>query len=313
MHYFPFLRGRRNELLAVRELAAPIAEFGRILPIIEPVKHNGTTRITLEQLCQNSTPFLFICNPPHGYFHDNIIVLRQNYIGTILTEYGNWTPTFYLDMSTQEQELQDFITAYANDYSLALVYFGNPSNDIRHLIRSDCFRWHIFKDRGVDYRLVQSIRPPTRVMLYDPFDQRRNADYPPQAEFFTAQNTIAGNPNNSHFGDFSIVGDNYTEERRGPAYAVALHHIHFAEDSRALYISHFISDRRHTSLDPEGKTMEAISHLVAALGNLQPNNTQACLTYRQMLERGQSSGQGHMRRFAIKHHLEVMLGGGLEG
>lgn len=61
--YVPFLRGKQNELMALRELAADISEAGNVLPLIEPVKNNPTTRISIDRFVEASMPFVFICNP----------------------------------------------------------------------------------------------------------------------------------------------------------------------------------------------------------------------------------------------------------
>ena len=110
-----------------------------------------------------------------------------------------------------------------------------------------------------------------------------------------------GNQDDVNFWDFSIGGDYYTETG-GPAYAVALHHIHFAENSHSLNISHFKSDQIDTLVDTPGKIIEAVDHLVEALNSLQPNDTQACGEYRTMSEDQQSSRLGYMKCLAIKHH-----------
>ncbi|MEN2360706.1 sce7725 family protein [Levilactobacillus brevis] len=47
--YFPFLRGKQNELLALRELLDQGKLSEKIVPIIEPVKKSATFRILLEQ------------------------------------------------------------------------------------------------------------------------------------------------------------------------------------------------------------------------------------------------------------------------
>jgi hypothetical protein len=148
-------------------------------------------------------------------------------------------------------------------------------------------------------------------MVFDRFQrQERNADYP-ERELFTDWNTVGGNPNRLDFGDFSIVGNYYTDEG-GPAYAVALHHIHFQNESGPLDISHFISDRVDTTADTPGKTIEALTKLVDALSGLLPNDTEACAEYTEMAESGISRGLGYMKKLAIKHHLEVMLGNGIQ-
>ena len=40
--YFPYLRGRQNELLCLRELLEARVLIDKIVPIIEPVRFNST-------------------------------------------------------------------------------------------------------------------------------------------------------------------------------------------------------------------------------------------------------------------------------
>ena len=72
-------------------------------------------------------------------------------------------------------------------------------------------------------------------------------------------------------------------------------------------ISHFISDRRMTPVDREGKTIEALTHLVNSLDELNPNDTQTCDEYRKLLDDKHASDLGTMKGLAIKHHLETIL------
>jgi len=45
--YFPYLRGRQYELIAIRELAEKGKLSKRIIPIIEPVKLSTTIKSTV--------------------------------------------------------------------------------------------------------------------------------------------------------------------------------------------------------------------------------------------------------------------------
>ena len=310
-NYFPFLRGKQHELMALRGLAASIADSGRVIPIIEPVNANRTTQISIDRFIEASTLFLFVCNPTHGTFSDDAVGLREKLIDQELIDYDRWVPSLYVGEQTTVEELESFINAY-DDYLLALIYSGRPRNAVREMIEENRFEWQVFIDRPVESEYIESVPTTSRVFVSDRFHrQPRNADYPAR-EFFTDLNTAAGNPQGRHFGDFSIVGDQYTEAG-GPAYAVALHHIHYSENSGSLDISHFISDRVDTSADAPGKIIEALTHLVNALDTLQPNNTKACQEYREMNCTQQSRGLGYMKRLAIAHHIETMLGNGLDG
>ena len=312
MRYFPFLRGKQHELIALREVAADIVRNGNVIPILEPVNSNQTTLLSIRRFIETSLPFLFICNPIHGDFSDDAGLLFGGVISQGLIDYDNWIPALYVDEGTALEELQAFTNTY-DEYERALIYYGRPlRRAVRSRIASTRVDYHVFINDRVEGDYIESIPIDNRVMIMDPFRRRaRNAEYPPR-EFFTNLNTAAGNSDDVAFGDFSIIGDYYADTG-GPAHAVALHHIHFEENSHSLYISHFISDRTETPVDTPGKIIEAVNHLVEALDDLPPNNTNSCNEYRTMREEQISRGLGYMKRLAIKHHLEVILGdGGLE-
>jgi hypothetical protein len=58
--YYPFLRGRQNELLAIKELLQQSAFSERILPIIEPVKLTPTLVNTIESLANDNRKVILI-------------------------------------------------------------------------------------------------------------------------------------------------------------------------------------------------------------------------------------------------------------
>ena len=50
--YFPYLRGRQNELLCLRELLEARVLSDKIVPIIEPVRFNSTLFSTLTKFIE---------------------------------------------------------------------------------------------------------------------------------------------------------------------------------------------------------------------------------------------------------------------
>lgn len=309
--YFPFLRGKQNELMALRGLGAEIAERGNVMPIIEPVKGNANTRISLDKYIEDSMPFLFICNPLNGDFENESERVYTALIAEMLMEYDNWTPTFQVQRDSARADVSSFLERY-REYEVAIIYWGLPEDDrVLRLLSNEQDRWHIFIGSRIEADYIAGINLARRVMIADRFNRQvRNADYP-EAELFSDMNTIVGNPTRVSFGDFSMVGDYYADTG-GPAYAVALHHIHLRTGTGPLYINHFISDRTETIADRAGKTLEAVDKLVAALDRLMPNDTRACGEYREIAEDRMDRGLGYMKRLAIAHHLGVMLNGGIQ-
>ena len=306
--YFPFLRGKQNELIALRELAPRIANSGLICPIIEPVNTNATTRISFDSYVEAGMRFLFIANPRVGALLGRAEEIHREFsISGVLSEYDNYIPTLNIYRETAMPEIEQFACNYGTLFR-AVIYRGEPiSHEVRNwCVTHDRIYYHVILEGIVPADFVDNIPFARRVFLRDNFRRQvRNADYP-TTEFFTDLNTAQGNPTGANWGDYSIVGDNYSDSG-GPAYAVAIHHLHFSENGRALNVSHFLSDRTETIADLSGKTMEAIVNLVQNLPGMMPNDTRACEEYRRMVRSGDSKGLGYLKRLGILHHLELIL------
>ena len=306
MKYFPLLRGKQNEMLALRELAEEIALIGGVVPIIEPVRWNRNTIISINAFMDSNMRFVLVCNPALGDYSEDHAGLAGHITALDLMDYPNWVPAMYLRGGTRSVEISRFLRTY-RDFEIAFIYKGKPQQQAAlRLIRGANVAHHVFLLDRVEQEYIDTIRVADRVMVRDPFVRAaRNAEYPDR-RFFTDMNTVAGNRDDMNFGDFSIAGDYYTDTG-GAAHAVALHHIHFDTNSHRLMVSHFISDRRDMPVDIGGKTVEAIDNLVRALPLIRPSDTNTCGEYRELSADRRYRSLGYMKRMAIRHHLEVML------
>ena len=70
--YFPYVRGRQYELLALRELEEKGLLGSRILPVIEPVKLSSTLYKTMEEFIERGQKLGIVCNPAVGSFDTQI-------------------------------------------------------------------------------------------------------------------------------------------------------------------------------------------------------------------------------------------------
>lgn len=61
--YFPILRGRQFELLALRECINKKILSDRIIPIIEPVKASSTYTKTIDAFIEAKHPIAVVRNP----------------------------------------------------------------------------------------------------------------------------------------------------------------------------------------------------------------------------------------------------------
>ena len=66
--YFPYIRGRQYELLALKELIINNRLSEHITPIVEPVKLSSTLSKTMEEFVNRNRNLCLICNPAVGSF-----------------------------------------------------------------------------------------------------------------------------------------------------------------------------------------------------------------------------------------------------
>jgi len=67
--YYPYLRSKQFELIALKEFAQEHPSNGCIIPIIEPVKENlHSLTAAIEKMSSNNMNFSLILNPTDGDF-----------------------------------------------------------------------------------------------------------------------------------------------------------------------------------------------------------------------------------------------------
>lgn len=76
--YFPYLRGRQNELLCLRELLNAGKLSSKVIPIIEPVKFSSTFFSTLTKFIEVNHKVIVIRNPKVGSFSKELNDMRKN-------------------------------------------------------------------------------------------------------------------------------------------------------------------------------------------------------------------------------------------
>jgi len=110
------------------------------------------------------------------------------------------------------------------------------------------------------------------------------------------------------FGDFSIVGDDYSESG-GPAYAVAIHLTFIDPDQDgAMFVYHFVSDSQDTPTDPAGKFAEAVDKLIRKLdsGGSKLYESSAIIELRELHAKGHFPGLGYLKKLSLNHHVETL-------
>lgn len=302
--YYPYFRGKQFELLTIRETATLMAQRG-FVPIIEPVKEglSGLER-ALRAICEANGNAIVIVNPYHGDLSGDgggiTKMLAKGYLdkdgiaaGILLTngmtikeatdcydKHKDHAPSFIHAGFTQAKGFADVL----NDKP-PQVFFAAHTNKTY---------WKHFNG----YK---------RVLLEDGFKRRRNADYP-ETEQFSDLHLNYAEDGWDGFGDFLIVGDDYSESG-GPAYAVAIHLTYIDPGAEnQMFIYHFVSDSNATPTDPAGKFAEALDKLIDKLdeGDSHLVEGEAIKEFRELHKKRHFPGLGSVKKLSMKHHIETL-------
>ncbi len=304
--YFPYFRGKQYELIAIKENSVLLAE-ARIIPIIEPVKKSiSSLGRAISSLMTASADFVLIMNPKKGDLENDTSSLIELITENAIKGYEGMHLGYIVDASSSLTDITDFVDEH-RDYSVSIIHdgFPQPSALSSALDQYENVKRHFFindSQHGILYR--KKFEKYERVLLQDGFNKRlRNSDHPDKEPFSELHLTFK-EYGMQGFGDFSIVGDSFSESG-GPAYTVAIHLTYFGEEE-VLYVRHFKSEASKTPANPGGKFAEALAALIEGLKGGDIPITRAVAEFQELYEKGHYPGLGYVKKLSMQHHLELM-------
>lgn len=306
--YFPYFRGRQYELLALRELTKGQLLGKSIIPIIEPVQLTSTLDSSIKAFNTTRLPVALILNPTVGGLAKDQCPIKPLY--KYFGKTSHTIPSLLFNQNTANALSELPANGLLKDDTLAVLHSRDSLEVYKALFSGVSPRYTLCPDERQIRRTVNQ----NKVLFENKFrKQDRNADYPDD-EFFSDDHLFFASDNYVGFGDYSIIGDEYTEGGFAP-YAVAIHIVYFADDN-TLRIRHFLSNSNEDISDVAGKFHEAVSKLVAWYhGGHQKQQTSALSTLLNHYETGYYPGLPTIKKLSIMHHLELMgryLDGGLQ-
>ena len=303
--YYPYLRGKQFELIALREFSNENPTPTHVCPIIEPVKSsfNGLNT-AISTLSSNNVHFAIILNPSNGDFKR----IRQDILENvpILTELiGKWTPAFIV--SDDAASIEQYISSHnLNKVMLIFPYSTDLSNaDIIRLLDMKEIRYVVANlkgDRKNKKRLIDDGR--LLIRLDDQFnEQPRNADYLDiPEEKFTEEHRYYKDDGYSGFSDYTTLPSSFKESGMLP-YAVAIH-LTYQKNDDEIFIRHFVSDHNDDNTNIPGKFYEAAKKMATFFAGKE--NTTATMELITLLESNRYPGLGVLKKLSIKNHLELV-------
>lgn len=309
--YFPYLRGRQYELLALRELAANNLLGDYVIPIVEPVKLSPTLVNVMDDFIKTQYPISIIRNPVVGTFMSDWQEAQEDskedrYRKRFAELYSNPIIIKSLIMQRNAKSLLDFWEKNGVKKSDLLVI--NTSRDYLDVYEgafaTQVPRFALIPDESAFRRKVRH----HKVLLDDKFErQERNADYQDvEDEFFSDDHIYYAEDGFTGFSDYSVVGNEYLDSGFAP-YAVAIHMVYFAPDN-TLRVRHFVSDSNDDISNPALKFYEAVSKL-ANWYYSAPQSVPMTLglkTFLDHYEQQSYPGLGTVKKLSLMHHIELM-------
>jgi hypothetical protein len=305
--YYPYLRGKQFELLALREFADSYFDNCLVFPVIEPVKNSfNSMKIAINKLQEKNISFALILNPQVGdMFHKTEQI--ESELVELLTDRYKWTPAFIVN--TNAVGILGHIRDKAYKHVMLIcedsVDTNNPIFD--ELINLP--EVHTVLINADNRSLKRKLDRINKVVVRfdDKFKpQKRNADYLEiPEERFTEEHCYYEADGFVGFSDYTVLQSDFTEGGRLP-YAVAIH-LTYEKDEEEVWVRHFVSDTNDDNTNIQGKFGEAVEKAVRYFERLPYSNNsihELSTYYRE----GQYPGLGILKKVSIKNHLELMNG-----
>ena len=309
--YYPYLRGKQFELLALREFSREFENNHTIVPIIEPVKKqvNGLNAAALSMI-ENGMKFAVILNPSDGdYRHtgiDNDILMS---LTALTDDRDNWIPAYIYKHNGRT--LLDH--AKQNNLSNLMIIFpsGADVNDevLMEFLSKDEVAFvvsgNLSNNRSARGRLLRLGK--ALISLEDRFNERpRNADYANEVdEIFSEDFAYYKNDGLAGFADYTPIAKDFIEGGMLP-YAIAIHLTYQKSDDQ-IFVHHFVSDNNFDQSNIRGKFHEAAVKIAPFFNNNGLYHTSAV---DELIRRAESDdgypGLGYIKKLSVKNHLELI-------
>lgn len=293
--YYPYIRGRQYDLLALKELARDDLISENVVPVIEPIKASSTFKDTLNIYKSKNLPIAVILNPQVvDLLDDDEHIVFENCMHGVI-------PALIIEDGVDEVVKK---TGIMDSGSSFLAVLNN--RDKIELYKELSERYTLMPTMISEERQIRRQVGSNRVLLEDCFNrQERNSDYNKnEDEFFSDSHLFYKEEGYIGFGDYSIIGEKYDDKGFTPR-AVAIHIVYF-DDSNELRVRHFVSDSNYGVEDVAGKFYEAVIKMKAWVDGNKIPSTKGLRTLMEFANKGYYPGLPTIKKLSIMHHIELM-------
>lgn len=298
--YYPILRGKQFELIALRELVT-VLDKTEFCPIIEPVRQKmDSLGKTIAYLNKENLEPIVVVNPYLGDFSD--VDGRVSIEGALRSTCDEikFTPCF----STKGLTTSELARLISDTSSSFAVYVEEGLNKETVSLLSDASLVISNRYHRAAFRNLSRV-----VIVEDNFTRAtKNSEYPDKSYFSDRHTDYKEGENVVGFGDYTITGNGFLEVG-GPAYVVAIHLSYIdPEEFDAMYIRHFKSYDDKSPTRPGDKFGDALDKLIS-FADKNPelfDDTLGLRGFRRLKAEDHFPGLGQVKKLSIQHHIETL-------
>ncbi|MGD6730404.1 MAG: sce7725 family protein [Pleomorphochaeta sp.] len=293
--YFPYFRGRQNELLALREMVNNDALSEMIIPIIEPVTLSSTFLSTIELFIEKQRKIGIIYNPSVGSLcSKNLLNTNESERLTKILNSPCILNSVLVDGKNIVAKCNYDIAILKNKDNLDKYLSLEEKNNIKYVLIPDesTFR------RKIKYKAILHQDQFTKAGKNSDYSKNDDEFYSDDIFYYKWENYLG-------FGDYSIVGDDFSTSGFAP-YAIAIHIVYFSNSNKELRVHHFVSDSNNGIENPAKKYYEAVKKVAQWVDDNNIEKTSGLSFFINSYKKQTYHGLGIIKKYSIMHHLEII-------
>jgi len=309
--YYPFLRARQFELIALRELALEGALESVIIPILEPVrKSTSGLDLAFNIFRERNSPTYVVLNPAVGEESGD----RDgfcDYLKGVDASCELVRPAFhyragrannaqYIEKLIKSRSLMNCMLILGKDIDVGdnglVQLLDLPAISALNVLEPD-------RNRSLKRSLSKSGK---RVIRFDnKFDaMARNQDYLDVAErLFSEEHAYYRDDDFAGFSDYTLLAGGFAEGGGAPRAVVI--HLTYLKTPEQIWIRHFTSVTNDSIANVQGKFNEAAAKAVRFCQQKPLRNSAIDELTRYFYEQ-RYPGLGTVKKISIKNHLLVV-------
>lgn len=303
--YYPYLRGKQFELLALREFIDSNEGECKIFPVIEPVKASfNSMKIALNKFIVENILFAVVLNPQIGELVRRTSTILEE-LQTELLETDKWMPAFIVNNKPKLIERFIIKGGFQNVMLICSESVNVDDPEFIDLLEQPPIRKVLISGdnrslkRKLDSLALEVIR------FDDQFKaQKKNADYIDiLEERFTEEHRYYQKDGFHGFADYTVLSSDYSDGGRLP-YAVAIH-LTYQKNADEVWVRHFVSDTNDDNTNIQGKFGEAAQKAVEFFNGIGYSNG-AIKELNRYYDQAQYPGLGVLKKISVKSHIELI-------